>query len=75
MRYGFVDKQGHRYECDDCDLKKFKFWFGLVKGQMKFGFAELDNGDKWIYYYGRYHWRWEKVYSAEKMGQIELNFF
>lgn len=62
MRYGFISKDGKEYNCDDCELRRFKFWWSLCgRREMKAGYVELDNGEKWIWYNGRYSRRWEKI--------------
>lgn len=69
-RYSVVMKNGDEYQCDECSIRKFKFWFGLVKREIRNCVVWLDNGECWIYYYGRYRWRWEKVISSR--GQLTL---
>lgn len=59
--YSFLMKNGEEYECEKCLLRSFKVWFRLVKWQIRCGVVTLDNGDRWIYYYGRFKWRWEKL--------------
>lgn len=61
MRYSVIMKNGDKYECDDCSLRSFKRFWKCVKREVRNSVVWLDNGELWIYYYGRYKWRWDKV--------------
>ena len=59
--------------CDEwVELRNFKLFFGCVKREVKNVVIWLENGDGWIYYYGRYKWRWEKFKSGNWKGQLKL---
>lgn len=55
--YSFSMLNGDEYECEDCELRAFKFWFSLIKKEVRCGLVMLDNGERWLYYYGE----WEKL--------------
>lgn len=62
MKYGFMSKDGVEYKCEDCELKRFKFWWRLCgRKEMRYGYVELDSGEIWIWGYYRYRWRWESL--------------
>lgn len=59
--YRILMKNGDEYSCDGCRLRAFKLFFGLVKNKVRNCYIELSNGERWIYFYGRYRWRWERM--------------
>ena len=71
-KYEVVMVNGDEYNCDDCLVGNFKLFFNCCKKEIRNCIVWLDNGDGWIYFYGRYKWRWEKFKSGVKKGQLRL---
>lgn len=59
-------KDGSELSCDGCNVRNFRLFFKCCKREIVNCVVWLSNGDGWIYYYGRFKWRWEKFKSGKK---------